>query len=350
MTPAEVAASLPKDFSANSSTVSADTMVEAGTPEHDGPLLQTAATLQGQQLAQFEQQPQQPAQQPAQQPTELQPLPANLQPTQQPAQGQQQPAQQPAADPVATMAASMRAAFPNATAAEIASRVANALAPAQQPDQDFTPEIDPDVQHAEELAEQIATLRQQAQTEGTSDFDQQIADLERQHIKLEARLEARAEYTEREQLTQFAQASNAWDQRASQTFPDADIPGTPLKAAVDARIAEIVETDPGYFSRSADAGFALVAAEAGKLGVSPQIQQQGSPPSPGAPGTIHVPPAMPGSVQGSHRPAQQAPLNPTQQFLETFKAAEQGGLGAEMALAKQIAQGGYMAQGVKFVQ
>lgn len=347
-TPAQVAATLPADFSANSSTVSGDTMIEVGEASHEGPSLQPQEALQGQQPVQQGQPLPQGQQAQTFQPTELQPLPATLQPGQQPAaQVQQEPV---VADPLAAMTASMRIAFPGDSPAQIAGRVATALAPAQQQQvQQQEQAIDPDVQRAEQMATQIATLREQARTEGTSDLDEQITTLERDHLKLEARLEARQEIIEQQEVTRFATESNRWDTMADQTFPDVVRTGTPLQSAVDVQVKRIIRDDPDYFSRSTDAGFQLVATEAAKLGIAPQRQQQGSPPSPGAPGTIQVPPAMPGSVQGSHRPAQQVQQSAGQVFAESLKVAEQGGLAGEIALANKLLTGGFMTQGVQFV-
>jgi len=43
LTPAQIAASLPSDFSQNTSTVSSDTMIDSGEASHDGPGMAPAA-------------------------------------------------------------------------------------------------------------------------------------------------------------------------------------------------------------------------------------------------------------------------------------------------------------------
>jgi hypothetical protein len=334
---------MPADFSNNTTTVSADTMIDAGDSSHDGPQVVPLPKVE-----QPIQQPTQQAQQPLPQPRPQQdfqapqPLPDALQPQHQSAA----PAAAPV-DPLAAMTQSMRLAFPTEDASQIAARVASALAPAQQQQQQ-EPTVDPDQARAEELNTQIEALRQQAADEGSSDFDEQIASLKEQKLKLETRLEVRRELQDNARLEQFAQEANEWDRLATQAWSDADVPGSPLKAAVDAKIQEVLNNDPDYFTRSPDAGYALVAAEAGKLGIAPKIAPQGAAPAPGSPQNIQVPVAMPGSMQGSHRPPMQVQQSPQQAFATQLAAAEQRGFAGELALAKQFARGGIVADGVKF--
>ena len=342
-TPAQIAASLPSDFSQNTSTVSADTMIDSGEATHDGPGM--APTPQEQQANPTApiapQQPIAPIQQQA--PVE-QPLPQVLQP-QQPAAPVQHPA--PAADPLTAMADSMRLAFPGESPAQIAKRVSDALTPAAPIQQE--PEIDPDAARVEEISTQLATLRTQASTEGTSDFDEQIRNLEREQLKLETRLEVRGELQEDRRVTEFAQEANRWESLATQAFPDADAAGSPLKAAVDAKLNAVLAADPDYFTRSPDAGYSLVASEAAKLGIAPKVVMQGAAPAPGMPQHITVPVAMPGSMQASHRPSSQVQPSPQAAFAAQLAAAEQHGFAGELALARQMARGGFAGDGVQFV-
>lgn len=341
-TPAQIAASLPADFSQNTSTVSADTMIDSGEATHDGPGM--APTPQEQQANPTApvapQQPIAPIQQQA--PIE-QPLPQVLQP-QQPTAPVQQPVQ---ADPLTAMADSMRLAFPSESPAQIAKRVSDALTPVAPVQQE--PEIDPDAARVDEISTQLATLRTQASTEGTSDFDEQIRTLEREQLKLETRLEVRGELQEDRRVTEFAQEANRWESLATQAFPDADAAGSPLKAAVDAKLNAVLAADPDYFTRSPDAGYSLVASEAAKLGITPKVVMQGAAPAPGMPQTIQVPVAMPGSMQTSHRPSSQAQPSPQAAFAAQLAAAEQHGFAGELALARQMARGGFAGDGVQFV-
>lgn len=342
LSPAQIAASMPADFSNNTTTVSADTMIDAGDSSHDGPKVVPLPKVEqpGQQQPAQQVQQSLPQPQPQQAFQAPQPLPEALQPQQPTA-----PAAAPA-DPLAAMTQSMRLAFPDESASQIAARVASALAPAQQQQQ--APTVDPDQARAEELNTQIEALKQQAADEGSSDFDEQIASLKEQKLKLETRLEIRQEIQDNVLLEEFAHKANEWDRLASQAWSDADVPGTPLKAAVDAKIQEVLTNDPEFFTRSPDAGYALVAAEAGKLGIAPKIAPQGAAPAPGSPQNIQVPVAMPGSMQGSHRPPMQVQQSPQQAFAVQLAAAEQGGFAGELALAKQFARGGIVADGVNF--
>ena len=342
-TPAQVAASLPSDFSQNTSTVSADTMIDAGEASHDGPGMAPAPQDQPQ-ANPAPQQPQQPVPQFQQQAPIEQPLPSVLQPQQQPAAPVQAPVQ---SDPLAAMTASMRVAFPGESPAQIAKRVADALTPAVPVQQE--PVIDPDAARVEEIGTQLATLRKQAAEEGTSDFDAEINSLEREQLKLETRLEVRNELQEDRRVTEFAQEANQWESLATQAFPDADSPGSPLKAAVDAKLNAVLAADPDYFTRSPDAGYSLVASEAAKLGIAPKVVQQGAAPAPGMPQHITVPVAMPGSMQASHRPSSQVQPSPQAAFAAQLAAAEQHGFAGELALARQMARGGFTGDGVQFV-
>lgn len=340
-TPAEVAATMPRDFSANTTTEPADSMIEAGDMTHDGP------GAQEQQPAQ--QQPAQPQQQ--QQPEQFQqeqPLPPALQPQQQ--QPAQQQPQQPQieADPAIAMTMSMRAAFPNESPAQIADRVAKALAPAaQQQQQQEQP--DPDQERMVEIDTQLEALKKQAAEEGSSDFDEQIHALDREKLKLETKLSVREEMAAEARLNQFAVESERWDKMATAAYPDSDVPNTELQKAVDAKVQAILASDPDYFSRSPDAGYSLVATEAAKLGIAPKVTQQGAAPAPGTPQPISGMVALPGSVQASHRPSQQQQPSPGQQFAAQLAAAEAQGFSGELALARQIARGGFASDGVQFV-
>lgn len=338
-TPAQVAASLPSDFSQNTSTVSADTMIDSGEASHDGPGMAPAPQDQPQ-ANPAPQQPQQPVPQFQQQAPIEQPLPSVLQP-------QQQPAAPVQSDPLAAMTSSMRVAFPGESPAQIAKRVADALTPAAPIQQD--PVIDPDAARVEEIGTQLATLRKQAAEEGTSDFDAEINSLEREQLKLETRLEVRNELQEDRRVTEFAQEANQWESLATQAFPDADTIGSPLKAAVDAKLNAVLAADPDYFTRSPDAGYSLVASEAAKLGIAPKVVQQGAAPAPGMPQHITVPVAMPGSMQASHRPSSQVQPSPQAAFAAQLAAAEQHGFAGELALARQMARGGFTGDGVQFV-
>lgn len=342
-TPAQVAASLPSDFSQNTSTVSSDTMIDSGEASHDGPGMAPAPQDQPQ-ANPAPQQPQQPVPQFQQQAPIEQPLPSVLQPQQQPAALVQAPVQ---SDPLAAMTSSMRVAFPGESPAQIAKRVADALTPAAPIQQD--PVIDPDAARVEEIGTQLATLRKQAAEEGTSDFDSEISTLEREQMKLETRLEVRNELQEDRRITEFAQEANQWESLATQAFPDADSPGSPLKAAVDAKLNAVLAADPDYFTRSPDAGYSLVASEAAKLGIAPKVVQQGAAPAPGMPQHITVPVAMPGSMQASHRPSSQVQPSPQAAFAAQLAAAEQHGFAGELALARQMARGGFTGDGVQFV-
>ena len=348
-TPAQVAASLPSDFSQNTSTVSSDTMIDSGEASHDGPGMAPAPQDQPQ-ANPAPQQPQQPVPQFQQQAPIEQPLPSVLQPQQQPAAPVQAPVQ---SDPLAAMTASMRVAFPGESPAQIAKRVADALTPAVPVQQE--PVIDPDAARVEEIGTQLATLRKQAAEEGTSDFDAEINSLEHEQLKLETRLEVRNELQEDRRVTEFAQQANQWESLANQAFPDADNPSSPLKAAVDKKLSQILygdehtPPDPDYFTRSPDAGYSLVASEAAKLGIAPKVVQQGAAPAPGMPQHITVPVAMPGSMQASHRPSSQVQPSPQAAFAAQLAAAEQHGFAGELALARQMARGGFTGDGVQFV-
>ena len=345
LTPAQVAASLPSDFSANTTTVSADTMVDSGDSMHDGPGLEPLPQVVQPNPQQGQQAPVQPPAIPGPQDKgQDQPLPQVLQPPAQPAAPVQAPIQ---SDPLAAMTASMRVAFPHETPAQIAKRVSDALTPAI-PDQQ-EPMVDPDAVRVDEIDTQVAALRKQASDEGTSDFDAEISNLEREKLKLETRLEVRNELQEDRRISEFANDANRWESLATQAFPDADVPGSPLKAAIDAKLTEVLARDPDYFTRSPDAGYALVAGEAAKLGYAPKVVPQGAAPAPGTPQNITVPVAMPGSMQGSHRPSSQVQPSPHQAFANQLAAAQQGGFAAELALARQMSRGGFVGDGVQFV-
>jgi len=341
-TPAQVAASLPSDFSQNTSTVSADTMIDSGEASHDGPGM--APAPQDQPPANpAPQQPQQPVPPFQPQAPIEQPLPPVLQPQQQPAVPAQAPVQ---SDPLAAMTASMRVAFPGESPAQIAKRVADALTPAVPVQQE--PVIDPDTVRVDEIDTQIATLRKQAADEGTSDFDEQIQELRDEKLILKGRLAMRNEIEQDRNITAFAQEANQWEALATQAFPEADTPGSPLHAAVQAKLNAVLAADQDYFTRSPDAGYSLVASEAAKLGIAPKVVQQGAAPAPGMPQNITVPVAMPGSMQASHRPSSQIQPSPHAAFAAQLAAAEQHGFAGELALARKMAQGGFTGDGVQF--
>lgn len=342
-TPAQIAASLPTDFSQNTSTVSADTMIDSGEASHDGPGMAPTPQEQPQANPAAPVAPQQPVAPVQPQAPVEQPLPQVLQP-QQPVAPAQAPVQ---SDPLAAMTASMRLSFPGESPAQIAKRVADALTPAAPVEQE--PVIDPDAARVEEIGTQLAALRKQAADEGTSDFDTEINQLEREQLKLETRLEVRNELQEDRRITEFAQEANQWEALATQAFPDADNPSSPLKAAVDAKLNAVLAKDPDYFTRSPDAGYSLVASEAAKLGIAPKVVQQGAAPAPGMPQHINVPVAMPGSMQASHRPSSQVQPSPQAAFAAQLAAAEQHGFAGELALARQMARGGFTGDGVQFV-
>jgi len=343
LTPAQVAATMPRDFSANTTTEPADSMIEAGDATHDGPGAQPA------QQQQFT--PQQPAQpQQQQQPEQFQqeqPLPPALQPQQQ--QPAQQQPQQPqiVTDPAIAMTMSMRAAFPDESPSQIADRVAKALAPAAQQQQQE--QSDPDQERMVEIDTQLAALQKQAAEEGSSDFDEQIRSLDREKLKLETKLSVREEMAAEARLNQFAADAQKWDNMATAAYPDSDVPGTNLQKAVDARVQAILANDPDYFIRSPDAGYSLVATEAAKLGIAPKVTQQGAVPAPGTPQPISGMVALPGSVQTSHRPSQQPQPAPGHGQAYTLAAAEAQGFAGELALGRQIARGGFSGDGVQFV-
>ena len=256
---------------------------------------------------------------------EPQPLPAGMQP-------QAPTAPVAPLNPIAAMAAAIQAANPNLSHAEIAQRTAAALQgePAPTPAE---PEPDPDTTALEDLNVRLEALREQARTEGTSDYDDDIAKLDREALMLQARLEVRNELTQQEAMRQFGEQARQWDNRAGQAYPEADIEGSPLNLAIKAKAAEMTALDPEFFHRSPRAGFDLVAIVAAERGIAPKTTQQGGPPTPQTPQPIVAPPVMQGQ-QAPHRPAPQAPKDAMAAWLDSVKAAEQAGLGAEMQLAR----------------
>ena len=251
-----------------------------------------------------------------------------------PAAPTQQPAQSAQVDPVVAMTQSMRAAFPNLLPDAIAAKVADAMKPAEElPDE---PEVDPDTERLNDIETRLKALRTQAAEEGTDDYAEDIEDLERDRIRLDTRIEMRREQQEQEEITQFAKDANEWDARATAAFPAADQPNHPLALAVDAAVARIKAADPDYFIRDPRAGFALVALEAENLGIAPI--QRGTAPSPHAPSPIQAPVALPGSVQGSHRPGGEQ-QDSSQDFFKKMAAAEKAGLASELDLAREFTGG-----------
>ena len=159
----------------------------------------------------------------------------------------------------------------------------------------------------------------------------------------------RQEIVESQNIDAFAREATTWDQEAGRAFPAADQAGHPLANAVNARVAAVKANDPDFFIRSPDAGFALVAAEAAKLGIAPIAKQNGPVPSPQQPVPIAAPVAMPGYVQGSHRPADGPAPDPTMAFLNRMADAEKSGsFGAQLEAARSFSSGGFQSSGVAF--
>lgn len=285
-----------------------------------------------------------PAQRTAEDIFELEPVPAALQPAPAPAK----PTEQAPVDPVAAMASAMRAAHPHENAAQISARVAAALA---EPDEETAgePEADPELIALQDMDTRLEALRQQAQEEGTSDYDQDIRNLELEKTKVEARREMRQELAEGQQIDAFSREASTWDQEAGRAFPAADQAGHPLANAVNARVAAIKAQDPDFFIRSPDAGFSLVASEAAKLGIAPIAKQTGPVPSPQQPVPIAAPVAMPGYVQGSHRPADGPTPDLTMAYLNRMAEAEKSGsFAAQLEAARSFSSGGFNSAGVAF--
>ena len=334
------AGGFPADFS-NNTVQDTQEFVNTGEVNDPGATAPTAPVA-----------PVQPALNPLQQPqhaqppqndvvdTEPQPLPPTMQPV-----APVEPAApvQPAADPVAAMAAAIRLADPSLSNADVAQRVAAALQ-GSAPPEPAEPEVDPDSAALEDLNVRLEALRTQAETEGTSDYDADIQKLDREALLLQARLEVRSELSQQESMRQFSEQAAQWDKRAAAAYPDADIEGSPLNLAWKARADEIVHgkllpdgrrtppIDPDYFHRDPSAGFNLVAQVSGALGIAPKTTQGGVP-TPQTPQPIQAPAVVQGQ-QAPHRPAPQAPMDATQAWLASVKAAEQGGFGAELALAR----------------
>lgn len=235
-------------------------------------------------------------------------------------------------NPFAAMADAIKAANPTLSTAEIAQRAAAALQGAPEPTP-AEPEVDPEAAELEDLNVRLEALRTQAKEEGTADYDADIATLERQALKIETRLEVRNELSQQAAAQQFGEQARQWDNRAGQAYPEADIEGSPLNLAIKAKAAEMSAADPDYFQRSPRAGFDLVAIVAAERGIAPKPTQQGGPPTPQTPQPIVAPPVMQGQ-QAPHRPAPQAPKDAMAAWLDSVKAAEQAGLGAEMNLAR----------------
>jgi predicted secreted protein len=289
-----------------------------------------------------------PAQRTAEDVFEPEPVPAALQPAPAPAPAPAKPAEQAPVDPVAAMASAMRAAHPHESAAQISARVAAALAePGEEEAGEH--EADPELIALQDMDTRLEALRQQANEEGTSDYDQDIRNLELEKTKVEARREMRQELAEGQQIDAFSREATTWDQEAGRAFPAADQAGHPLANAVNARVAAIKAQDPDFFIRSPDAGFSLVASEAAKLGIAPIAKQTGPVPSPQQPVPIAAPVAMPGYVQGSHRPADGPAPDPTMAFLNRMADAEKSGsFASQLDAARSFSSGGFNAAGVAF--
>lgn len=267
---------------------------------------------------------------PEEAPTEIAPLPDAL-----------QPAPKPHVNPLTAMAEAMRLAHANESDAQIAKRVADALATPEAAEPE-APAEDPDRVELSNISTRLEALQQQASEEGTSDYDADIAALSREQLKLEARLEVRDEIQSNQEAAAFVQQASGWDNEADRAFPETLVKGSPLDAAVTARVDAIKRTDPDYFNRSPDAGFNLVAAEAAKLGIAPRPRQvPGTVPTPQTPQAINAPSALPGSVQVSHRPGDSPPQSAGQKFISDLLAAEKGGFAAELALSKQFSGGNF---------
>jgi len=322
------AGGFPADFS-NNTVQDTQEFVNTGEVHEPGATAPTAPVA-----------PAQPALNPLQQPqhtqppqndvvdTEPQPLPATMQPV---APVEPAATVQPVADPVAAMAAAIRLADSSLSNAEVAQRVAAALQ-GSAPPEPAAPEVDPDSAALEDLNVRLEALRTQAETEGTSDYDADIQKLDREALLLQARLEVRSELAQQDAANEFASQAAKWDDRAGKTYPDADIEGSALNLAIKAKALEVSAADPDYFHRSPRAGFDLVAIVAAERGIAPKTTQGGVP-TPQTPQPIQAPAVVQGQ-QAPHRPAPQAPMDATQAWLASIKAAEQGGFGAELALAR----------------
>lgn len=252
-----------------------------------------------------------------------------------------------AADPIAALSAALRASYPNESPGQIASRVATALAEPQEAEPE--PEIDQEAVELENIGIRLEALRQQAREEGTSDYDTDIRALELDQVRIQARRDIRAELDENQSIDDFAREANQWDAEAGRAFPAADQPGHPLYAAVQARVAAVKASDPNFFIRSPDAGLSLVALEAAKLGIAPIAKPTGTAPSPHQPVPIAAPVALPGSVQGSHRPADGPAPDATQAWFQRMAAAEKSGsLAAQLDVARSFTESGSVHGGVAF--
>ena len=322
------AGGFPADFS-NNTVQDTQEFVNTGEVNDPGATAPTAPVAPVQPALNPLQQPQH--QQPPQNDvvdTEPQPLPATMQPV-----APVEPAApvHPVADPVAALAAAIRLADSSLSNAEVAQRVAAALQ-GSAPPEPAAPEVDPDSAALEDLNVRLEALRTQAETEGTSDYDADIQKLDREALLLQARLEVRSELAQQDAANEFASQAAKWDDRAGKTYPDADIEGSALNLAIQAKASEVSAADPDYFHRSPRAGFDLVAIVAAERGIAPKTTQGGVP-TPQTPQPIQAPAVVQGQ-QAPHRPAPQAPMDATQAWLASIKAAEQGGFGAELALAR----------------
>jgi predicted secreted protein len=338
----ESAAPPPMNFNSNTDTVGIDGFTDVGDSPVGAiievsplaPINPTAPVLPN------------PANRTAEEVFEPEPVPSALQPAT--VTAPTKPVQQATIDPVVAMAAAMRGAHPHESPAQISARVAAALAEPGQ-DTEAEPEVDYELVALQDMDTRLEALRQQANEEGTSDYDADIRQLELDKVKIEARRDMRHEIAEGQQIDAFAASATQWDQTAGQMFPAADQAGHPLANAVNARVAAVKASDPDFFIRSPDAGFALVAAEAAKLGIAPISKQTGAVPSLQQPVPIAAPVALPGYVQGSHRPADGAAPDATMAFLNRMAEAEKSGsFGSQLEAARSFSSGGFQASGVAF--